>query len=306
MKSLTLTKILIGPSSFAALDHTPIDHLVAFGCEIIPNPFNRKLTKGELLGLLDERTIGLVAGLEPLDREVLEKSHLKAISRCGSGLANVDLIAARDLGINVCSTPKAPTVAVAEITLGVMLSLLRMVCQMNQDLHEGKWTKKIGVQLEGKTVVIIGFGRIGKQVASFLASFNAIVLAVDPYIPDPCSVPVLPLHEALPQADILTIHCPGETCILGEKEFSLIKPGAFLLNAGRGGLVDEVVLLRALEEGRIAGAWLDTFEQEPYVGPLKRFPQVILTPHIGSYTAECRKRMEMEAVDNLIAALAGK
>lgn len=260
-----------------------------------------------MLELLRSGVTGLIAGLEPLDREVLTKSSLQVISRCGSGLSNVDLATAKELGIEVYSTPSAPTTAVAELTLGAMLSLLRMISQMDRELHEGKWSKKIGMQLEGKTVVIIGFGRIGQRVATLLAPFRTRILAVDPFLPEPAEdVPLMSLEDALPQADIITLHCSGETCVLGEKELALLKPGVFLLNAARSGLIDESALLKTLDEGRIRGAWLDTFEQEPYTGPLTKYPQVILTPHVGSYTVECRRQMEAEAVENLITGLEKK
>ena len=150
-------KILIGPSSFAATDRTPMNRMIAAGYEVIDNPYKRKLTKEELLGLLASEVIGLVAGLEPIDREVMRYSHLRVISRVGSGLSNVDLTAARELGIEVCSTPHGPTAAVAELTLGALLALLRMIPLMDQALHQGQWIKKIGVQLEGKTVAIVCF-----------------------------------------------------------------------------------------------------------------------------------------------------
>lgn len=297
-------KILIGPSTFAELDNAPLIRLRDMRFKIIENPYKRKLTKPELIDLLAHGVTGLIAGLELLDREVLERSDLKVISRCGSGLSNVDLEAAEELGIKVCSTPDAPTEAVAELTLAALLSLLRMIPQMNKDLHEGKWTKKIGTQLKGKIIVIIGYGRIGRRLSQLLIPFKTKIIAVDPYLQGANDdVDLLPLEQALPQADIITLHSSSDTCILSEKEFSLIKPGVFLLNAARGNLMDEAALIRAIEEDRIKGAWIDTFEQEPYTGPLTNYPQVILTPHVGSYTTECRKQMEMEAVDNLIAAI---
>ena len=304
MKSLASEKILIGPSSFAALHKQPLDRLLKSGCEVIDNPFKRKLAKAELLDLLSTGVTGLIAGLEPLDREVLEKCNLKVISRCGSGLSNVDLKAANELGIEVYSTPDGPTAAVAELTLGAMLSLIRMIPQMDKELHEGRWTKKIGLELEGKTVLIIGFGRIGKRLSILLSPFKANILVVDPHTESPVeNVLVTTLEEALPKADIISIHASGNTCILGDKEFSRVQPGTFLLNAARGDLINEDALIEALEEDRIAGAWIDTFEQEPYTGPLCQYPQVILTPHVGSYTRECRLRMETEAVENLINAM---
>ena len=118
------------------------------------------------------RVKGLIAGLETLDAEVMSKSELKVISRCGSGMSNVDIEAAGQYGIKVCSTPNGPTSAVAELTLGAMINLLRMISLMDRDMHEGRWTKKIGMQLEGKTVVIIGLGRSGRKVVSLLKPFN--------------------------------------------------------------------------------------------------------------------------------------
>lgn len=296
-------KVLIGPSTFAALDPTPMEMLLEAGFEVANNPFGRKLTKSELKELLPGIT-GLIAGLEPLDKEVLCKSDLKVISRCGSGLSNVDLEAAKELGIKIYSTPYGPTSAVAELTLGALLSLLRLVPQMDRDLHEGKWNKKIGTQLEGKTIVIIGFGRIGRRFAELLSPFKTKILIVDPLLQDSKEVfPMLTLEEALPQADVVSLHASGEIRILGEREFDLIQPGVFLLSSARGGLIDEDALIKSLEEGKIKGAWIDSFNQEPYSGPLTKFRQVILTPHVGSYTIECRRSMETESVENLLNAL---
>lgn len=302
MKDLKGVKILLGPSSFASLDYSPMKKLLEAGCEVIDNPYKRKLTEEELLELLDNDISGLIAGLEPLNRKVLSDSKLKVISRCGSGMTNVDLEAARDLGIKVYSTPDGPTSAVAELTLGVLLSLLRFIPQMNEDLHQGKWNKKIGMQLEGKTVVIIGFGRIGKRFAELLEAFNVKIIIVDTCVNNNSfKYPLLPLEEALVNADIISLHCSYDEEILGEKEFSLIKNGVFILNAARGGVINEMCLRKSLDSGKVAGAWLDTFEQEPYCGSLKEYPQVILTPHVGSYTRECRKSMETDAVENLLS-----
>ncbi|HEV8660581.1 MAG TPA: NAD(P)-dependent oxidoreductase [Thermoanaerobaculia bacterium] len=296
-------KILIGPSTFGDVDPSPLRRLAAAGCEVVPNPYRRKLTSSELLELLPGVT-GLIAGLEPLTRDVLERSNLQVISRSGAGVSNVDCDAARELGIKVFTTPDAPTSAVAELTVGVMLALLRRVPQMDRDLHEGKWSKQIGLQLEGKNVVIVGFGRIGRCVAALLRAFGANLFAVDPQLSgDVDGVRVLPIDEALRRADIITLHASGEHEILGAREFDLLKRGVFILNAGRGGLVNEALLCRALDEGKVAGGWIDTFETEPYEGPLTRYAQLILTPHVGSASAECRLRMENEAVDNLLRGL---
>lgn len=298
-----MTRILIGPSSFGVVDGAPLQRLRAAGFDVLENPFGRKLSKQELMELLPGTT-GLVAGLEPLDRAVLEQSDLRVISRCGAGMSNVDLDAAHQLGIAVRSTPDAPTAAVAELTVAAILALLRQVIPMNAALHAGRWTRLPGAQIEGRTVVVVGFGRIGQRVARLLVAFGARVIAVDPRVArvDP-PITLANLTDALPLADIVTLHASGDETILGNASLRRLKPGGLVLNCGRGGLVDEGALCEALDSGHVAGAWIDAFCDEPYCGPLTRYPQVLLTPHIGSYTVECRRQMEMEAVENLLEAL---
>lgn len=306
MNSKSKTKILIGPSTFSEVDKAPLLKLLDLGFDLIENPFKRKLTKDELLELLPGVT-GIIAGLEPLDREILKKSELKAISRCGSGLSNVDLDAAREIGIIVKNTPLAPVNAVAELTVGCMLALLRQIPRMDRGLHQRKWSKMIGRQINGMNVAIIGFGNIGQRVGQILAGFGVRVYAVDPaYSGKIGDFPVMDFEEALRIADVITLHCSGDKCLLGESEFNLMKDGVYILNAARGGLIDENAIKKALDSGRVAGAWLDTFQSEPYSGVLCEYEQVILTPHVGSYTLECRRNMEMEAVNNLIEALQQK
>jgi D-3-phosphoglycerate dehydrogenase len=298
-----MIKVLIGPSSFAALDKGPLELLLSQGFEVIDNPFKRKLTKKELAELLPGVS-GLIAGLETLDREVMERSDLKVISRCGSGLSNVDLAAAKELGVQVYYTPQGPTLAVAELTVGVLLSLLRQIPQMNKAMHERRWQKIIGSQLFGKTVAIIGFGMIGRHVCGLLKAFGVRVVATDPNLTDLIDdTPIVSLRDALSSADVVILHCSGECVVLSEKEFEMMKDGVVLLNAARGGLIDESALLKALDRGKVSGAWLDTFACEPYDGPLCDYPNVVLTPHVGSYTAECRRQMELEAAENLIRGL---
>jgi D-3-phosphoglycerate dehydrogenase len=295
-------KILIGPSSFAEKDKSPIDLLIKAGFRLVDNPYKRKLTKAELLLLLDDDVIGLIAGLETLDREVLSKSKLKCISRVGAGISNIDLAAAREFNIGVKSTPDAPTQAVAEMTIGALLNLLRLIPLMNEDLHKGKWTKKVGFQLEGKTCLVIGYGRIGKRVSSLLNAFRAKILVYDPFLEGKIDFEKVDvLTSGLSLADIVTIHSSGEECVLTLKEFRSMKQGVIVLNAARGNSIDETALVAGLESGKVSAAWLDTFVEEPYKGPLVGFSNVLLTPHVGSYTLECRSRMEIEAVNNLLS-----
>ncbi len=295
-------KVLTSTSAFASADSDPLDLLKSQGIEVILNPFKRKLTKAETSALLTPDVRGLIAGLETLDEAVMKSSALKVISRVGAGISNVDLDAARRLGIRVFSTPDAPTSAVAELTLGAMLSLLRHISGADRDLHEGRWQKTLGGQLEGKTVAVIGYGRIGRRVAELVKAFKAKVICVDPLMKVLAGdVQLLSLEQALVVADIVTVHVNGEREIIGAGQFDLMKRGVLILNAARGGVVNEQSLMGALDDGKVAGAWLDTFVDEPYQGPLVKYPQVLLTPHVGSLTAECRKQMEMEAVENLLS-----
>ncbi len=296
--------ILIGPSKFGEHDKTPIDMLKKAGIKIISNPYGRKLEKDELAELLKGGVMGIIAGLESLERDILEKSSLKVISRSGAGLSNVDLETASKLGIIVKYTPYGPTESVAELTIGAMISLLRRLSETNNDMHAGKWSKKAGLELAGKKVAVIGFGRIGKRVSQILSVFHAKVLAVDSSnmeIPD--FARKANLDEALREADVISVHVSGEEEVLGEREFSIVRKGAYVLNAARGKCVNEKALLKAIDEKRIKGAWIDAFQEEPYSGILTKRTDVLLTPHIGSYTLECRKRMEKEAAENLLSGL---
>ena len=298
-------RILIGPSSFGQEDPAPLNLLTDAGLQVVPNPFGRKLTKGEVLELLLGK-IGLIAGLECVDRDVLSTPGLRVVSRCGSGISNVDFDAAGDLGVKVFYTPEGPTQAVAEMTLGMMLCLMRKVVDMNVRLHKGQWQKRIGFQLKGKTILIIGYGRIGRRLASLLVPFEVRILICDPLATSTDdSYEIVSLTDGIPQADIITLHASGENILLNQREFDRMKQGVFILNAARGSLLDEDALLQHLKCGTIAGCWLDSFNREPYQGPLCEFDNVILTPHVGSYTKSpfASPTMEMETATNLLKGL---
>ncbi len=298
-------KVLIGTSTFGVANAAPMERLADLGFTVVQNPFGRKIADAELPAMLTGDTVGLIAGLETLDRRILAASGLKAISRVGVGMSNVDQVAARDFGILVYSTPDAPTQAVAELAVGSLLSLLRRIPEMDRDMHAQRWNKQLGLQLSDRTVAIVGFGRIGRRLASLVAPFGARVVVVDPRLKGttPDGITVLSLYGALEQADVISIHASGDAPILDTAAFVHMKHGAYVLNASRGGCVSESALLDALASGKVAGAWVDTFEQEPYAGPLSNHPNVLLTPHIGSHTAEARVQMEAEAVENLITGL---
>jgi D-3-phosphoglycerate dehydrogenase len=299
--------IFISTSSFAEYDKEPLKLLKDGGYAIQLNPYKRQLTKDECLTHYKD-IVGLIAGTEPLTTEVLKSAkNLKVISRCGTGMDNVDQEAAKQLGIKVFNTPDGPTLAVAELALGLMLTLLRYVPRMDRDIRAGKWQKRMGNLVQGKTVGIIGFGRIGQRVGELVQALGAQVVYCDPAV-NKTGYKKLSLEELLSQADIVSLHLSGGgkgAPLLGDKELRRMKQGGWLLNCARGGLVDEEALSQALQEGRLAGAALDVFTQEPYTGPLSKLDNVILTPHIGSYAVESRVQMEIDAVKNLIKGLNG-
>ncbi|WP_217640261.1 phosphoglycerate dehydrogenase [Desulfoluna spongiiphila] len=306
----TMPTILITTSSFGTHDTTPLDRLTRSGFEVVRNPFGRRLTEREVSVLIREHApVGIVAGVEPLTGKVLEGAGgLKVISRCGIGLDSVALDTAARLGISVLTTPDAPVVPVAELTLGMMLSLLRGIHRVDSRIRCGGWDRHMGGLLSGKTVGIIGYGRVGACVQALLGPFRCRVMVSDPRclssLPHPCRQ--VPMDELLAASDIVTIHVPytPETRhLINGEGLSAMKKGAFLINASRGGLVDEAALHHALESGTLGGAALDTFEEEPYKGVLIGLETVLLTAHIGSYAKEGRVMMEKEAVDGLLDLL---
>ncbi len=299
-------RVAIGLSSFGDKDKTPKKILEQAGVEIIPNPYNRRLTEKEIIAHL-KGIHGLIAGLEPLNRKVLQSaSNLKAIARAGIGLNNVDLEAAKELGILVSNTPDGPTDAVAEMCLTVLLALGRQLIPSNNDLHGGRWKKRMGIGLKRIKVLLVGYGRIGRRFGELLRPMGVKILVTDPLATpknlehDEHSVT---LERGIQEAEVVSLHANGAEIILGQKEFQKMRAGMILLNSARGELLDEGALLQALENGKVAAAWLDAFVQEPYSGQLTEFDQVLLTPHLSTYTRQCRRAMEEEAVRNLLRDL---
>lgn len=298
-------KIAITTSSFAKFSQEPLDLLRQRGVEFIFNETGRALTEDEAIALLNG-CVGVAAGTEPLTRRVMDAlPQLKVISRCGTGMDSVDLDAAREKGITVCNTPDGPTQAVAEITLGMMLDLLRHISRMDREVRAGVWKKRMGSLLQGKRVGIVGFGRIGRAVAGLCKAFGAEVAFSDPMAED-AETPCKNLPDLLGWADIITLHCPKSkdgSVLLNAAHLRLMKQGARLVNAARGGLVDEATLLELLQSGHLAGAAIDTFVKEPYTGPLTSVDSVLLTPHVGSYAVEARIGQEVDTIKNLLNAL---
>ncbi|MFA5974922.1 MAG: phosphoglycerate dehydrogenase [Elusimicrobiota bacterium] len=303
-------KVLIAPSTIGGYEPDPLVPLRAAGYEPVINPHKRKLTADEVKVLARE-CVGIVAGLEPLTAEVLRAlPRLRCISRVGIGVDNIDLPCAKELGIQVCITAEAPIRSVVELTLGLLLDLFRNISKADRMIRTKHWERLKGSQLMGKTVGVIGLGRIGRAVAETLQKLDVRVIASDPAADagwcasrkiDLCS-----LDHLLQKADAVTIHVSrqsGTPAIIGSRELSLMRPDAFLLNLSRGGVVDESALAQALRSKRLAGAASDVFEKEPYDGPLCQEERMLLSPHMGTYTQEAREAMERDAVKNLLKSL---
>jgi D-3-phosphoglycerate dehydrogenase / 2-oxoglutarate reductase len=241
--------------------------------------------------------------------------RLKVVGRAGIGVDNVDVQAATELGILVVNAPTANVLSATEHTFAMLLALARKVPAADAAMKREVWDRQsfLGNELQGKTLGVIGFGRIGQRVAARARAFEMKVLAYDPFL-DPAvarrlDVTPLPLDELLAQADVVTLHTPftAETRgMLDRRRIGLLKAGALLVNCGRGGLVDEAALLEALEAGRLAGAALDVFADEPPKDwALARHPSVVATPHIGAQTVEAQERISTETARMVLAALAG-
>ncbi|MFO7580877.1 phosphoglycerate dehydrogenase [Nitrosomonas halophila] len=300
-----MSKIVISTSSFDLDSNPALQRLRAQEIHLTSNPHGRKLTEDEILALLGNDTVALLAGVEPLTERVLTAAagSLRVIARCGTGLDNVDLATASRLNIKVLNTPAAPAQAVAELTLGLILSSLRHICQTDRLIRQGEWPRTQGRLLAGKTVGIIGCGHIGQRVARLCLAFDAHVIAHDPYPQQmPEGVTAASLETLLQQADLVSLHLPYSAQVhhlLNAHTIARMKPGAILVNTARGGLIDEHALHNALQTGHLGAAALDCFEQEPYAGPLCASERMILSSHIGSLAREARQRMELEAAENL-------
>lgn len=280
------------------------------------------LSREELLQAVADVDAMVTRSGTPLDAEILEHApKLKAVARAGVGVDNIDLAEASRRGIVVINAPTGNTLAATEQTMTLMLGLFRKLPQAHASLTGGEWLRKnfMGRQLHGKKLLIVGLGRIGSQVAIRARAFGMDVMAYDPYIPEAraekLGVTLLDdLQGGLALADLVTLHVPlteETTNMIGLKELRAFKPGSFLVNCARGGLVDEKACADMVREGRLAGVAFDVFSQEP---PTQEHPlfaedirdRVVLSPHIGANTQEAQSAVAQIAVKNLLAALRGQ
>lgn len=309
-------KVLVSTIPFADHDQGPLEALKKNGAEVVLNPFGRKLRENDLTQIISDFDV-LIAGTEPISQVVLENaSQLKLIARVGIGLDNVDLMSARRHGIEVSYTPEAPSPAVAELTIGLMIDLLRLVQMSNVGIHRGEWHRYFGRRLTEVTIGIIGAGRIGGRVIRHLAGFNckrilvndinqSIALPSHPY----CSVERVDKESIYREADLISLHVPlnhQTRNLITKKVMSQMRPDSIIINTARGGIVNEKDLFDTLQSGKLAGAAIDVFEDEPYYGNLASLDQCLLTAHMGSMSVDCRTCMEREAVEEVVRFICGQ
>jgi D-3-phosphoglycerate dehydrogenase len=302
--------IFVTLSTFAEYSDEPLHLLQQSEFSFLVNPHGRRIKPEEVVEM-GRACRGLVAGVEPYSAETLAAlPRLQCISRCGSGIDSIDLAEARRRNIAVLNTPDEPIIAVAELTLTMILALLRQLPNVNTLTHERQWQRVPGNLLWGKILGIIGLGRIGQRVVELVEPFGVKVIAVEPrpdagWLKDR-EVELVDLPQLLARADIVSIHAARSSenqLFLGAPEFAQMKPGAWLVNMARGDMLDEAALNTALDDGHLSGAGLDVFPQEPYTGPLCDNPRAIMSPHQATLTIETRVAMETKAVANLIKFL---
>lgn len=271
------------------------------------------LKEDELVRIIKDYDVLLVRSATKATRKVIEAGNLKVIGRAGIGVDNIDVDAATERGVLVMNAPSGNVISTAELTIGLMFSLARKIPQADASTKKGEWKRKEmkGTQIQGKTLGIVGLGRVGAEVAKRAAALGMTVVAYDPLVSPEVGtrlhVRLLPLDRLLADADIITIHTPltAQTKdLIGKAELASMKKGAFLINCARGGVVNEEALYEALVKNRIAGAALDVFDHEPPVNSkLLTLPNIILTPHLGATTTEAQEEVGSEIAEQVIAYL---
>lgn len=307
-------KILITALSFRRSPE-PLAFLKNSGYEIILSPKNSPMQETELIPLM-KGVSAIIAGNDDITEHVIAAGlpKLKIIAKCGAGYNNIDIAAAKRSGVIVTSTPGANSKSVADLTLGLMLSLTRNIPQLDCCVHSGGWGKSVGHELGGKTLGLVGTGNIGGEVIKRARAFDMNIVAYS--IPErrdlveEYGVGYLPLEKVIAQADFLSLHVPATPHTIGminKTTLSTMKATACLINTARGELVVEKDLYQALKQGIIAGAALDAFTREPLGdSPLCKLSNVILTPHIGASTLEASQRVGKMAAQDVIRVLMGE
>jgi len=298
--------ILVGTTSFSSISSAPLKLLKSAGYNII-KANNRKFNEKELNEILP-KCIGVIAGTEPYNENILSLSkNLKIVSRIGVGLDNVDLDYAAERNILVKTTKTDLSASVAELTTTMILSLYKNMSKNHANVINKSFKKVPGRMLSNKIVGIVGLGKIGKATLKLLNGFNCQFLAYDKKYDekfiDEYNIQKVSLEDLFAQSDIICLHLSYSTelyHLIDKIMLQYCTKSPVIINTSRGQLIDEVALINALDKKFISGAALDVYEKEPYNGPLCKREDVLLTPHIASFTKEVREKIEIEAVNNLV------
>lgn len=304
-------KILITPRSVTKDGHPSLDRLRNAGYELVFCSPGKQPSEEELINILPGCS-GYLAGVEKISAKVLHTAvGLEVISRNGVGIDNIDLKAARDLNITICKTEGANARGVAELTMSLIFAITRSIPFADGKLKDGQWERRLGIEIKGETLGIIGCGRIGKEVACLALGMGMNVIAFDPFINDfftpAANFRYTGLDELLAKSDIISLHIPASADgkpFVDDSFIQKVKKGVYMINTARGELIDEDAMIRALNTGIIKGFATDVFRTEPPVDNiLVKHDRVIATPHIGGFTAESVDRAMSGAVDNLLKNL---
>jgi D-3-phosphoglycerate dehydrogenase len=307
-------KVLITTVPFGDKNKLPLDILEELGIEYLVNPTGKKLTEVQLADMVSDFDI-IVAGTEPITEYVMSKAkNLKMISRVGIGLDSVDLLAAEKRGIKVSYTPDAPSPAVAELTIGMIITLLRSVHLSNLQMHNGEWSRYFGKRIANATIGIIGLGRIGTRVLNRLSVFGTPRLLVNDInrnkeLNHKFKLEWVSKEKIYQEADIISLHLPltaRTKNMICQKELKMMKSDASIINTSRGGIINERDLYDVMKKGHLSGVAIDVFDNEPYSGKLSEIERCLLTAHLGSMSIDCRTQMEIEATEEAIRFISNK
>ncbi len=306
-----MERILVTPRSLTKEGDPALSLLTDAGYELVMSSPGKQPEKAELLKLVPH-CVGWLAGVETIDGEILKAAgKLKVISRNGTGIDNIDLKAAEALGISVMRAEGANARGVAELTMGLLFALARSIPYCDIRLNSGAWLRRKGIELEGRTLGLVGCGKIGKLVAGMALGMGMKVLAYDAY-PDRSFAPgsrfsFADFDTVVSGSDVLSLHCPAQKDgkpIITAEVIGKMKKGAFLINTARASITDEKAVLEGLEQGKLAGFATDVYEKEPpEPSPLQKHERVISTTHIGGFTDESVSRATRIACENILAVL---
>jgi D-3-phosphoglycerate dehydrogenase len=306
-----VSKVLIATRSFGSGSARPMQMLQDAGVEVVWVDANSSSVQDEMLGLAPQLS-AIIVGLVPITGKMIEQAaKLKVVSMYGVGVNHIDLEAARKKGVVVTNCPGSNDQSVADLAMGLMLSVARNIPRIDRDIRDGFWKKYEGSELWEKKLGLIGLGNIAKGVARRAKGFDMQVSAFDPYVSPEVAkavgVSLIPFDELIADSDFISLHAPlteQTEGMFGSEQFKRMKPSSFLINTARGGLLDEQALYYALSIGAIAGAGLDVFVEEPLKdSKLVELGNVVLTSHAGTHTHEAIERMGVMAVDNVLRVL---